>query len=148
MGAKQSTETPVVAPNEVSEVQQLLEVEQEIMTLIQSNPGFYQQLQSLVQHRNELLVRADKTVREMKVTCGPFVKISESTKIDAEKLFEELGEEAFKDFGGYTETVVDYKVDRTRVLSHLASGQIPEEVAELCITTTPSYKAPKTYLLP
>jgi small nuclear ribonucleoprotein (snRNP)-like protein len=142
------TQITVIEPSEVEEVQQLLGVERELQALIQSNPEFYGKLMTLSQHRNELLSNAEKRIRGMGVTCGPFVKLSESTKIDAEKLFEEMGETNFKEVGGYTETVVDYKVDRTRVLSYLESGVIPKEVADVCITTEQRYKKPNPYLLP
>lgn len=148
MPSKEKSAVTVIEPQEVAEVQQLLEVERSLQALIQSNPEFYEKLNTLVQHRNELLGSAEGRVRGLGVTCGPFVKLSEATKIDAEKLFEELGEVAFKDVGGYTETIVDYKADRTRVLSYLSSGAIPKEVAEICIKTEQRYKSPKLYLLP
>lgn len=142
------TQVQVIDTHEIEEVQQLLGVERELQTLIQSNPDFYAKLQTLAVHRNTLLERAESRVRGMGVTCGPFVKLSESTKINAEKLFEELGEVSFKEVGGYTETVTDYKVDRTRVLSYLDSGVIPKEVSDVCIKLEQRYKAPGLYSLP
>jgi hypothetical protein len=138
----------VRGPAEVQEVLALLNVEREIRTLIESNPEFYSKLAALSTERNELLTSAEKRVKSLGVTCGPFVKLSEATKINPEKLFEELGEAVFKDVGGYTETVVDYKVDRTRLLAFQKSGTIPKEVADACIKVEQRYKHPDPYLLP
>jgi hypothetical protein len=138
----------IVDPKEVTEVFELLNVERQIRALIDSNPVFYTTLATLSAQRNQLLDSAEVRVKELGVTCGPFVKLSESTKINPEKLFEELGESVFKDLGGYTETVVDYKVDRTRLLAFHKSGAIPKEVADACIKLEQRYKHPDPYLLP
>lgn len=142
------TQVQVVDASEVEEVQQLLGVERELQALIQSNPEFYTKLTTLTKHRNELLASADKKVRGMGVSCGPFVLLSESIKIDDEKLFEELGEDNFKEIGGYTETVTVYKTDRQRVLSYAESGQIPDEVVAVCIKNEKRYKKIDAYNLP
>jgi hypothetical protein len=137
-----------VDPSGVEEVMMLLSVERELRELIASNPEFYEKFSKLAIQRNELLISAEQRVRNMGVTCGPFVKLSESTKINAEKLFEELGEEQFLNLGGYTEKVIDYKVDRTRVLAYHESGMIPAEVSKACIRLELRYKKPDPYLLP
>lgn len=141
-------EKVVIPVEEVPEVLELLQTERELQALINSNPEFYKKLTALAATRNQLLSAAESKVKDLGVSCGPFNKLSETQKIDAEKLFEELGDEAFKDFGGYTETVVSYKVDRTRFLSYLQSGAIPKEVSDACVKNEQRYKKPDPYNMP
>ena len=137
-----------VSPEEIPEVQNLLAAEKEIAELISENPEFYRRLQELVEERNTLLQAAEKVVRSKGVTCGPFMKHSETLDINVEKLFDELGPDTFKEVGGYTETVTAYKIDRTRFTSHLDAGHIPEEIKESCTAPKLSYKKPDAYKLP
>lgn len=137
-----------VSPEEVPEVQDLLDTEKEIAELVATNPDFYRKLCELVEERNTRLQAAEKVVRASGVTCGPFLKHSETLDIDVEKLFDELGEEGFKEVGGYTEKVTVYKVDRTRFTSHLEAGHVPDEVKESCTAIKRSYKKPDPYKLP
>ena len=143
-----TSEIEVVDVGEVEEVAAFLHAEEELHQHIQSNPEYYAKLQQLVTTRNEILEDAEKRVRELNVTCGPIVKISETKKIDIEKLFEELGDADFKAVGGYTETIVDYKLDRPRFLSYAKSGTVPAEILESCVKDTASYTVPKPYKLP
>lgn len=148
--AKGNARAPKVmlAVEEVPEVGAFLEIDQKIRDLINENPGFYQRLRELVEERNTYLQAAEKIVRANLASCGPFNKISEKLDIDAEKLFDELGDEGFAQVGGYTEQITTYKIDRTRFTSLLHAGHIPEEVKESCTKVTPSYKKPETYVLP
>lgn len=142
------TPSVTVSPQEIPEVRELLEAEERIQELLATNPEFYKQLCDLVSERNQKLEAAEKVVRAQGVSCGPFTKKSETIFINAEKLFDELGEEGYKAVGGYTETVVEYKVDRTRFLTYLASNQIPEDVAAVCTEKRPSYSSPDAFHLP
>jgi len=148
--AKGNARTPktVVDIKEIPEVEQLLETEKKIQELIDSNPDFYKKLAELVEERNTYLQAAEKVVRASGVSCGPFNKLSETVDIDVEKLFDELGPDGFAEVGGYTEKVTTYKLDRTRFISHLEAGHVPQEVKETCVGVKRSYKKPETYKLP
>lgn len=138
----------VMAAESIPEVDAFVKADSALNDFIRKHRDIYEQLEALVQQHNTLLESADKAVRAADVTCGPFIRMSESQKINAEKLYEELGDEAFKQVGGYTETIVDYKVDRERVLAEAVKGTIPEEVAEVCIRKEVRYKKPAAYVLP
>lgn len=148
--AKASARSPRITkqPDEIPAVAELLKAEAELQEFIDNNKALYEQLRELIEMRNTKLEAAEKIVRAEGVTCGPFIKKSETTDINVEKLFDELGEDAFKTVGGYTETVTEYKIDRERFLSYLASGQIPDEVAEVCTKTKRSYTTPDPFKIP
>jgi len=138
----------LLSTEEVPEVHCLLEAEQELQKHIASNPDFYRKLSELATKRNGLAAIADAKVREMGVSCGPFVMLRSSKEINVEKLFEELGDDQFKTFGGYTETVVSYKIDRARFLSYADSEAIPKEILDTCVTDKHQYKKLPMYTLP
>ena len=143
-----ATKQEVLTPEKISEVKDLLEAERELQEHIASDPDFYRALSELAAKRNALAKLAEDKVRSMGVSCGPFVMVSSSRDINVEKLFEELGEDQFKTFGGYTETVVTYKIDRTRFLSYADSEAIPKEILEVCVTPKNTYKRVPPYILP
>ena len=148
--ARGNARTPKVTlpVEDVPEVGQLVDIDEKIKELIDSNPEFYQKLRELVEERNTYLQMAEKVVRAQGISCGPFNKISETLDIDAEKLFDELGPDGFSQVGGYTEQVTEYKIDRTRFTALLHAGHVPDEVKESCTKTKSSYKKPDTYVLP
>lgn len=146
--AAEAKKAPIAAPEEVPEVKALLEVEQELAEHIASQEAFYRKLVDLTTRRNALLPLADARVRELGVTCGPFVQIRSSQEVDVEKLYEELGDEAFKKCGGYTEQVTSYKLDKPRFLAFLKAEVIPKEVVEVCVSNKTQYKKVPPYELP
>ena len=137
-----------VDPVEVPEVAKLLEIETELQQLIASNPTFYGQLCKLAEERNTCLQNADKVVRASGISCGPFVKLTETTDVNVQQLEEELGMEGFRAVGGYTEEVTTYKIDRERFLAYLAAGHIPKAVAAATTSMKRSYKKIDPYKLP
>lgn len=134
--------------DEVEEVAELMTVENQLRELIESNKEFYDRLVELVNLRNEKLEMAEKHVRSLGMSCGPFIKLSESQKINAEKLFEEIGADNFQNVGGYTEVVTAYKVDRARFLSIAQRGDIPKPILDEVLKTEVRFKKPDPYKLP
>lgn len=125
-----------------------VEAEEVLQAHIKTNPEFYETLRALVEDRNAKLEAADKEIRPTLNSCGPFHLDKVTPKIDAEKLYEEVGLEEFQKLGGYKETVVDYRVDRARFLAVVERGDVPDEVKEVVLKVQPAYKAPKPYTLP
>lgn len=146
--AKSREPVTTIPVDQCKEVQDLEDSEQAIRTLINGNQGFYEQLCRLTAERNQRLEAASKVIRPTGQNCGPFIKLSETEKINAEKLFEEVGASDFQALGGYTETVVQYKVDRVRFLAHASKGDLPQDVVEAVLTISPSYKKIEPYVLP
>jgi len=141
--------SPVSVPvDQVIEVMEFVEAQDELEQFIANNQDLYDELCRLAQERNTRLEAADKVVRAAGVSVGPFNKISESKKINAEKLYEEIGAEDFVKVGGYTETVTAYKVDRERFLSLVRASQVPQEIVEVVVKDTASYANIPRYVLP
>lgn len=138
----------VLAVEEVPEVAEYLQAQQDVEEYIAANQEWFDELRRLVELRNEKLEQAEKAVRPLGASCGPFQLHSETVRINAEKLYEWLGKDDFGSAGGYTETVVTYKVDRTRFLAHVARGDLPQEIVESVVSTSVSYKKPAPYTLP
>lgn len=140
--------TTTMPLEECPAVAEYVAAEEALQAHIKSNPKFYEILRALVEDRNAKLEAADKQVRPTLNSCGPFHLDKVAQKIDAEKLYEELGAEVFQQVGGYMEQVTDYRVDRQRFLTHVERGDIPPEVKEVVLKVQPAYKAPKPYTLP
>lgn len=138
----------VVPVEEVREVEELIIAEEELQEHINSNPKFYKKLCDLADLRNARLEVAEKTIRGMGVSCGPFLVHTQTQDINVEQLYDELGPDNFASVGGYTETVTQYKIDRTRFIAYLKADQVPKEVAESCVKLKTSYKKPDHYVLP
>lgn len=136
-----------IEPKDCPEVLEFIEADRAIQSFIEGNAAWYEQLQQLVADRNMKLENAEKVVRSTSKTCGPFVKLSETTKINAEKLFEEVGS-SFADMGGYTETYTKYNVDRARFLAMVDRGDVPEEVRDAVLRVENRYTVPNKYDLP
>lgn len=148
MGSNARQPKTTVDESEVPEVEALICAEEDLKEHIAKDPKFYKRLLELVEKRNTLLQQAEKVVRGMGVACGPFHIHTQTTDINPEQLYDELGPDNFSSLGGYTETVTTYKIDRTRFLSHLEAGHVPKEVAESCVKLKTSYKKPDVYVLP
>lgn len=142
---KPKNEMPV---EEIQEVADFLEADQELEDFIEQHRDVWQRVRELAEQRNTKLEAAASVVRGQNVTCGPFVKLSETLKVDAEKFFEEVGDQNFSNLGGYTETVVTYKVDRERFKAAVARNDIPKEIVDACTKVELRYKAPEKYKMP
>jgi len=115
---------------------------------IRDNQAVYDQLCRLAGERNTRLEEAEKVARATGCSVGPFSKMSETKKINAEKLYEEIGAVNFMKVGGYTETVTAYKVDRERFLSLVRAGQVPGEIVEVVVKDEVRYRVIPKYVLP
>ena len=140
--------TEVVPEEQLPQVQSYLAAQEELEQHLSSNMPFYNRMSDLIIVRNQALADAEIIVKNLGVSCGPFRKTRESLKIDIEKLYEELGEKNFKELGGYTEKILDYKLDRARFLAYLESNQVPQEVADVCVRKDLAYDKPKPYNIP
>lgn len=130
------------------EVVSFVEAQTSLEAFIEEHKDVYDEICRLASERNTLLEAADKVVRAAKVSVGPFNKLSESKKINPEKLYEELGETDFIKVGGYTETVRTYKVDKERFMALVAADQIPKDVVDVVVNESASYTVIPKYVLP
>lgn len=148
MAATKRSPSKVLPAEQFPEVVEFMQAQSDLEQFIQEHKDVYDELCRLAATRNDKLEAADKVVRPTGCSVGPFVKLSESKKINAEKLYEEIGADNFGKVGGYTETVVAYKVDRDRFLSMAFSNQIPAEIVEVVVKDAVSYSVIPKYVLP
>jgi len=145
-GAITSGPTPTKAQRipitEIPEVQEVVDLRQEIEAIKAENPEVFIRLADLVDRYNTALEIASNVVRTREVTCGPFENFSVSTKYDAAKMRDEIGEELFLQCGGSTSKVEVLKVDPAIVDAAIANGKIPKECIQYFRTVSRSYHKP------
>lgn len=150
---KKSKTTPAVEngarlPAEaIPEVSAFLDIQEQLMAIRVDNPEVFRQFDDLVEQYNAALEAADKVVRLKGVSCGPFDNYTTKIDNDAEKMFEELGEERFLQCGGSITKQTVYSVDKNRVEAAIASGKIPQECLAEFQTTKRAYHVPKKIAL-
>jgi hypothetical protein len=143
-----ATPGPKIAISDVPEVQEVQDLKLELDALKGEFPEVFMRLADLADRYNTAVERAEKIVRARGISCGPFINYSASMKYDAEKMYEELGEELFFETGGSVEHVATYKVDKDRVEAAVQSGKIPEESIEGFRTVARTYRKPSKLELP
>lgn len=136
------TKTERVPESEIREVQDFLEVQAKVQRLKESFPEVFDTLNQLSQEYNAALEAADKKVRALGVSCGPFDCYQTATSYDADKLYEELGKDEFLRVGGVIKTVTKYDVDKAKLEAHITSNSVPTEVVDVVKTVSPRYKKP------
>lgn len=127
----------------IPEVQHFLDIQQKLNDLKEGFPEVFERLEQLAQDYNQALEAAEKKVRGMQVSCGPFNLFQYRTTYDADKLFEELGEDEFLKVGGKIQTIKTFDVDKAKLEAHITSGGISKDVVDVVKKTTPSYKKPE-----
>lgn len=132
---------------DIPAVQEVVDLKQRIDALKAENPEVFMQFDDLVDRYNSSIEEAEATVRAKGVTCGPFENFSVSHSIDAEKMWDELGEKQFLACGGKVGQVAKYTVDAASVKAAIASGKIPTACVSAFTTTKRSYHSPKKIVL-
>lgn len=137
-----------VAISDIPEVQEAMDLKLEMDALKGEFPEVFMRLADLADKYNTAVDKAEKVVRARGVTCGPFVNISSTVKYNAEKMYEEIGEELFYEIGGKVEHVATYKVDKDQVEAAVLSNKIPQESLEEFRTIENRYRKPPKVELP
>jgi hypothetical protein len=141
-GVANVTKAPRLPIAEIPQVQKVVDLKQEIDALKAEHPGIFMKLADLVDQYNTALEEATNEVRSREVTCGPFENFFVSTKYDATKMYEEIGEELFLQCGGTKAKVQQLKVDPNLVEAAIASGKIPKECVDHFRTISRGYHKP------
>lgn len=129
-------------------VEALKEAETRIKSFKKAHAKLFREFDELLQDYNQKLEDAETEARAMGESVGPFSVIGYQTKIDAERLLEELGPDDFEKVGGRTEVQRVLLVDRVKFEAYAESGLIPTEVLESCYQKKPKFKTPKRAELP
>lgn len=137
------TKAKTVPENDIPEVKHFLEVQRQVEDLKEAYPEVFERLGQLQQDYNQALEAAEKKVRGLQVSCGPFNLYQWQTSIDVDKLYEELGRDEFLKVGGKVQTVTTYDLDKAKFEAHVTSGGVPKEVVDVVKKTSPRYKKPE-----
>lgn len=136
-------------PNEIPEVVEYLAAEETYEAVKEKHRKALEELIMAANERNACLEAADKAVRALEVSCGPFQLLGRPTeKIDAEALYEELGKDGFLAAGGKIETQTVYVVDVAKFHRLVSSGEIPQEILDAVTTRTCRFRKPDKVILP
>ena len=120
-----------------------MDIKQELEGLRADHPEIFRLYDDLVMRYNTALEAAEKTVRAMGISCGPFDLYSFTPQYNGEKMYEELGKELFLACGGSTTRVTKYEVDKAKVESAIASGKIPKDCVKEFKTMRAAYHKPE-----
>ena len=132
-----------VAISDVPQVQKVMDLKLEIDALKGEFPEVFMRLADLVDRYNTAVEDAEKIVRATGITCGPFVNFSSSVRYNAEKMYDELGEELFFKAGGKLAEIPVYSVDKEVLEASIQNGTVPEETLEHFRTLERKYKKPE-----
>lgn len=128
--------------SEIESVQKLADLKMEIDGLKAEHPDIFMTYADLVDRYNTVLEEAEKEVRSKAVSCGEFDNYSTSVKYDADKMFEELGEEMFLQSGGSMSTKTVYEVDPKKADAAIANGTVPEDCVDNFRNVRRNYRKP------
>lgn len=125
------------------EVTAYLQAKEQLDAWIQANEAIIAPLRHLMEQERTTRQAADKVVRANGVLCGPWKKHRDSVSVDAEKLVDMIGLEAFLSIGGTRETEVKYSLAAKTLDLAKARNLVSEETVQAVKTTSMSYSAPK-----
>lgn len=109
----------------------------------EENASVFATYKELIEERNQKRQAADKLVRALDVSCGPWDRYSERVKWDPDALYQGLGKDGFLAIGGSISTETVYKIDKDRVEQAYKAGSIPANVVTAARAVSPSYHAPE-----
>jgi hypothetical protein len=128
-----------VSVAEIPEVQRFIAEQERYRLFRAQNKQFFEYLSQMAADYNEALQAARDACKKRDVSCGPIQQTSQSTKYDADALYDLYGREAFLELGGTLETIQRKGLDKKRVQFNIESGRIDKDRAELVRKVTSSY---------
>lgn len=138
-----SKKTKVMQPSEVPEVSSFIETLAQLEAFKAQNSDVFEQYEQLVHEYNQRLEAADKTCRQLGISCGPFDLYQYSTSYDPKALYDAVGHDRFLQVGGSIHTEKVYKVDKAKVEVAIQQNQIPDEAIDAFKSTSPRYHKPE-----
>jgi hypothetical protein len=145
MAANKSTEVP---PDQIPEVQRLLQEQQRLDQFRKQNAKFFEYLRQIASDYNEALSAARAACKQRGVSCGPIQIMNVKTTYDADALYDLYGREAFLELGGTLETIQQRGLDKKRVDFNIESGRIDKDRAALIRKRSLSFKKNEEIIVP
>jgi len=131
-----------VSISEIPEVSAFIETLAQLEAFKAQNSGVFEQYEQIIGEHNQKLEAADKMVRQLGVSCGPFDLYQYGTSYDPKALYDAVGHDRFLQVGGSNHTEKVYKVDKAKVEVAIQQNQIPNEAVESFKTVAPRYHKP------
>lgn len=135
-------------PDDVPEVQRLIEETLLMDEFKERHAAFMEEFRERARSYNTALDAADKVLRAQEASSGPFEMFQCDVSYDAERLFSEVGEEQFKEFGGTIHPATEYRIDKVALEVLILLKRIPPELVKLIQKRVPKYHKPKPYSIP
>jgi len=130
--------------SDVPEVAEFLRVQEQMTALLKEHSDVVRQLREVGVRYNEALTAAHEKIRELGVTCGPFIEAGCS--YDAQMLLDELGEKKFLQIGGKVGQKKTAAIDKRTVEKAAGMNEIPKSLFEA--SRRPRFKKPAVFELP
>jgi hypothetical protein len=132
----------VASVSEVPEVSAFVETLAQLEAFKTQNSMVFDQYEQIVGEYNQKLEAAEKMVRQLGVSCGPFDLYQFNTSYDPKALYDTVGHDRFLQVGGSVHTEKVYKVDKAKVEVAIQQGRVPPEAIEAFKTVSPRYHKP------
>lgn len=126
--------------DEVPEVRKFMEAQQKLQRIKEAYPEASAAFAQVADEYNSSLQAAEKAVKAVACSCGPFQVISTAEAFDADMLYELLGQEVFLAIGGKMKTVRVVEIDKDRVNAALVNGKIDTNIADSARKLTTRFK--------
>lgn len=127
---------------EVPEVAAYLEAESRLQAFKDTHAEIFEEMEQLAEMVNSARQDAEQVCRSREISCGPFELYQYQAKLNADKLRDALGTEAFLNHGGRIEKKEIATFERRKFDALLASNTITEEVADQCYVKAPRFHIP------
>lgn len=146
MTKPQTTSTTSISSS--TKVQEFLEAADALRLFKERHKRVFEELAQLAEVYNQTLEDAEKEVRSLNTSVGPFAVVGTQSTVDADKLFDELGMEDFQRVGGTVSFRRVLDVDKTVFETYAKSGAVHKDVLEVCYKKKNRYNVPKKIELP
>jgi hypothetical protein len=137
---------PSLTPAEAAAVQAVQEfntAEKVVALFEQENERVMAEYRALLDEREQKRQEADKLVRGLDVSCGPWKRYTETIRYDESALFQIVGKAKFLEIGGVIGTTSTYSIESSRIELAISTGTIPPATVNEFKKVTPMYRAPK-----
>jgi len=128
--------------SEVPAVSTFVEALGQLEAFKSQHEAVFNQYEQLVTEYNQKLEAADKLVRQLGISCGPFDLYQFGTSYDPKALYDAVGHDRFLQVGGSVHTEKVYKIDKVKVEVAIQQNQIPAEAIDAFKTVAPRYHKP------
>lgn len=138
----------ILDETEIPEVLSFMNAKERLDEFKAKHERIFKQLAELAEDYNTKRQDADKKVRILDVSCGPWERFQVAVTYDVEKLYESVGKEQFIKLGGKLKTITVPEMEKDVAKTIIAKKMIPPKVIEAVEKSTPKYHSPDPIVVP